>query len=86
MNDTVAQIFTWFLYVLIGAVIIRSLLSWFPVSPHNQFARLLRDFTEPLLQPVRRIMPNTGMIDLSAMVVIILLYVMIAVVNQAANS
>ncbi len=86
MNDTVAQIFTWFLYVLIIAIVVRSLLSWFPVSPHNQFARLLRDFTEPLLQPVRRILPSTGMIDLSAMVVIILLYVMITVVNQAASS
>lgn len=86
MNPNIASIFTIFLYILIVAIIIRSLLSWFPVSPRNQFAQLLTRFTEPLLEPVRRIMPRTGMIDFSAMVVIIVLYLMITVVNQAANS
>jgi uncharacterized protein YggT (Ycf19 family) len=38
--------------------------------------------TEPLLEPVRRIMPRTGIIDLSALIVIILLYVMISVVDR----
>lgn len=85
MNPTVASIFSTFIWVLIVAIIIRSLLSWFPVSPTNRFAQLLRNFTEPLLEPVRRIMPRTGMIDLSTMVVIILLYVMLTVVQTAAN-
>lgn len=86
MNHQVAQIVSAFLYLLILAIIARSLLSWFPVSPTNQFVRLLNQFTEPLLQPVRRIMPRTGMIDLSAMVVIIILYVMLNVVTRAAGS
>ena len=85
MNDSIALVFTTFLYVLIIAVVARSLLSWFPVSPRNQFARLLVDVTEPLLAPVRRVMPRTGMIDLSGIVVIVLLYVMIYVVNRAAS-
>jgi YggT family protein len=85
LNGTVATIFEVFIYVLIAAIIIRSLLSWFPVSPQNQYAKLLRDFTEPLLEPVRRIMPRTGMIDLSAMVVIIVLYLMLTVVQTAAR-
>ena len=86
MNHQVAQIVSAFLYLLILAIIARSLLSWFPVSPTNQFVRLLNQFTEPLLEPVRRIMPRTGMIDLSAMVVIIVLYVMLNVVTRAAGS
>ena len=86
MNHQVAQLVSAFLYLLILAIIARSLLSWFPVSPRNQFVRLLNQFTEPLLEPVRRIMPRTGMIDLSAMVVIIILYVMLTVVNRAAAS
>ena len=86
MNHQVAQIFSAFLYLLILAIIARSLLTWFPVSPRNQLVRLLNQFTEPLLEPVRRIMPRTGMIDLSAMVVIIILYVMLNVVNRAAGS
>jgi YggT family protein len=86
LNETVAQIFVWFLYLLIVAVLARSLLSWFPVSPRNQYVQLLVRVTEPLLEPVRRIMPRTGMIDLSGFVVIIVLYIMINVVHRAANT
>ncbi|MEO9255627.1 MAG: YggT family protein [Tepidiformaceae bacterium] len=85
MNPTVASIFSTFIWILIIAIIIRSLLSWFPVSPGNRYAKLLRVFTEPLLEPVRRILPRTGMIDLSTMVVIIVLYVMLNVVQRAAS-
>lgn len=85
MNDQIASIFILFLYVLIFAIIIRSLLSWFPVDRNNELVRLLNTITEPLLEPVRRIMPRTGMIDFSAMVVIIVLYIMITVVRTAAE-
>ncbi len=84
MNDTVASLFTLFLWLLILAVFLRSLLSWFPISQENEAARLLYRITEPLLEPVRRVLPRTGMIDFSGMVVIILLYVMIEVVQRAA--
>lgn len=86
MNHQVAQLFTWFLYLLIFAVIGRSLLSWFPINQDNQFAYVLRRITDPLIEPFRRIMPRMGMIDLSPMAVIIILWLMIAVVNQAAAS
>jgi YggT family protein len=85
VNDQVALIFTAFLYVLIIAIIVRSLFSWFPIDRNNQFYRLLEAITEPLLGPVRRIMPRTGMIDFSAMIVIVVLYVMITVVQVAAE-
>ncbi|MEP6871822.1 MAG: YggT family protein, partial [Anaerolineaceae bacterium] len=42
--------------------------------------------TAPLREPVRQVIPRMGMIDLSAMVVILLLYLMIYVVDKAANS
>lgn len=86
MNAQIATLFVVFLYLLIAALIARALMSWFPVSRDNQFVRVLIQVTEPLLEPVRRIMPRTGMIDFSTMVVIILLYVMIAVVQQAADA
>ncbi len=85
MNDQIALIFTTILYVLIGLVIARSLISWFPVSPRNALARFLYDTTEPLLGPVRRILPRTGMIDFSAMLVIVLLYVMIYAVRRVSS-
>ncbi|WP_322797449.1 YggT family protein [Tepidiforma sp.] len=84
MNDTVASLFILFLWLLILAVFLRSLLSWFPINQDNELSRLLYRVTEPLLEPVRRMLPRTGMIDFSGMVVIILLYVMMEVVRRAA--
>lgn len=90
MNDAVAQIFSAFLYILMLAIVARSLMSWFPVSQGNQFARVLFQVTEPILDPIRQLMNRLGlrfgMIDLSAMVAIILLIVMIRVVEQAATA
>lgn len=86
MNNQIALVFTTFLYVLIGAIIVRSLFSWFPnMDRNNQFVRLLDAVTEPLLQPVRKLMPRTGMIDFSAMIVIFALYIMVIVVQTAAS-
>lgn len=84
MNSTIATIFVDFLYLLIVAVVIRALLSWFPLSPRNQFVQFVTRVTDPLIQPVRRVVPPLGMLDLSSMIVIVVLYVMIFVVHRAA--
>lgn len=84
MNESVAQLFILFLWLLILAVFLRSLMSWFPISLDNEVARFLYRVTEPLLDPVRRVLPRTGMIDFSGLVVILLLYVMMEVVRRVA--
>ena len=84
MNSTIATIFVDFLYLLIAAIVVRALLSWFPLSPRNQFVQFVARITDPLIQPVRRVVPPLGMIDLSSMIVIVVLYVMIYVVRSAA--
>lgn len=85
MNDQVALIVTLFLYALIVAILVRSLFSWFPVSRDNEFARLLVTITEPLLAPVRQLLPRGLMLDFSGMIVIGVLYVMVIVVQNAAS-
>lgn len=84
--DIIAMVITTFLYVLLIALVIRALMSWFPGAGNNAFGQALRQITEPVLDPVRRVLPSTGMIDFSTLIVIILIYVMINVVNQAAAS
>ena len=86
MNDSIAQLFIIVLYLLTAAVVIRSLLSWFPVRQDNEFARILYRITEPLMDPIRRVLPRTGLIDLSGLVLIILLQVMIAAVRRTADA
>ncbi len=55
--------------VIMGA---RAVLSWFPPSSSGgglaTVNRLLMDLTEPVLAPLRRIIPPAGMFDLSFMV------------------
>ena len=61
--------------VLTFAVLARALMSWFPASPDNPLVRVLWQVTEPILAPLRRIIPRIGMIDITPMVAIILLQV-----------
>lgn len=65
--------------VILGA---RAVLSWFPVrpgSPIEGINRILFDLTEPLLRPVRRVIPPAGMFDLSFMIVF---FVLVLVYNS----
>lgn len=72
-------------YALIVAIVIRSLMSWFTVSRDNFFANLLQTITDPILAPLRRIIPRLNMFDLSPMVAIILLYVVVYLLQPFAS-
>lgn len=75
--EYVVQIIIILCYVLIVAIIIRSLMSWFPLDPNNILVNIVHTITEPILAPLRRILPRLEMIDLSPILAIILLYVII---------
>ena len=54
-------------------ILVRIILSWFPVSPGGAFGqvnRVLYQITEPVLGPARRIIPSLGPIDISPVVVL----------------
>jgi len=56
--------------------IARALLSWFRISRESSFylvARTIENLTEPVLAPVRRILPQTGSLDLSLLAVIVVI-------------
>ena len=50
-------------------IIIRVVLSWIKVSHSNPVIGMIYTLTEPVLEPIRRILPNMGGIDLSPLVV-----------------
>ena len=68
-----------FVTVLFLVVIGRVLISWVNPRFEGPVARFLYDTTEPLLSPIRRILPKTGMIDLSPMVLSMVLLILIRV-------
>ena len=62
--------------MLTAAIFIRVLLSWFPIDPRNPLVTLLYDITEPILEPLRRVVPRMGMFDLSPLVALLLIQVL----------
>ena len=65
--------------VLSLAILARVIVSWIPVGENSAFAPLVRmiyQTTEPILAPIRSILPNTGMFDLSPMIAIIVLMIL----------
>lgn len=71
LNPYVAQFSYLFIQMLIWAVVARALISFLPIDQSGSAYQLLYRITEPIMDPVRRFMPNTGMLDMSPLVVII---------------
>lgn len=62
-----------FLKVFFFALIISVILSWVAQGSHNPTAMLINQLCEPLLAPIRRILPSMGGLDLSPIVAFLLL-------------
>jgi YggT family protein len=71
------------IYLLSLAIFIRALLSWISPDPRNPIVQALDTITEPILQPLRQIVPRMGGIDITPMVAIILLQVVAQILLQS---
>ena len=75
------------LYLLMGAVFAQAILSW--ISPYTAVSSVLDVITLRFLQPLRRIVPMLGSVDLSPMLLLILcqlmLIVPVAMLESAAS-
>lgn len=66
--------FVQFLLMALWALVFgRMIMSWVDPSGRNQVSGFLVQATEPILAPVRRMLPKTGMIDWSGFIVLIVL-------------
>jgi YggT family protein len=69
-----AQFVEWLVYILMTAIFLRAILSFFAgQGTDNPIMRFLIEITEPILGPLRRVIPSVGMLDLSPFVAMILL-------------
>lgn len=84
-NQVVIPIFGYVLYGLIDfyvlLIFIRIIFSWAMVSYSNRVMRFLVDATEPLLGPLRGIIPRLGMFDISPIVAFIILWLFQAAIQ-----
>ena len=83
MANQILQILLMALQILTWALLGRALLSW--VDPRQQWAisRVLADLTDPVIAPLRRVIPPIGMIDISFIVAILLIQVLQRLLIQA---
>ncbi|MUI14276.1 YggT family protein [Massilia dura] len=63
----------WILYGFMILLVVEAIFSW--VNPHAPLAPFVRALNEPILKPVRRVVPLVGNLDLSLLVALVLLQV-----------
>jgi YggT family protein len=63
-----------FFTVLMTAILIRVIASWFGIGPYRRWMRPIMALTNWLIDPIRRILPPFGMFDFSPMVAWLVLY------------
>ena len=65
--------FQFLLMALWALVFGRMIMSWVDPTGRNQISTLLIQATEPILAPVRRVLPKGGMMDWSGLIVLVVL-------------
>ncbi len=87
MLGNVIQLFATLIRLYSFVLLARIILSWIPnVDRSNQIIQFIYNITEPVLEPVRRVIPRLGMIDISPIVVFIGLRMLQSILlNMAFN-
>ena len=75
-----ATVGRWALNLIVWLTLIQAVLTW--VNPMATVMPVLRTLTAPLLEPIRRIMPKLGGLDLSPLVLLVLAQIAIMVLNR----
>jgi len=69
--------------VLQLALFIRVISSWFRISPYSPWIRWTFQITEPILAPLRRVIPSVGMIDITPIIAYFILSLLSSVILSA---
>ncbi|GFO63957.1 YggT family protein [Geomonas paludis] len=78
--ELASGLLTIYKYILLASVII----SWVNADPYNPIVSFIYRVTEPALRRIRRYMPDTGMLDLSPLVLFALIYLVQIIVFDTA--
>jgi len=73
VNPYVAQFTQTFLTILTWAIVARALISFLPIDQGSTIYQVLFRITEPVIDPIRRVLPSTGMLDMSPLAALLVL-------------
>ncbi len=68
-----ANLLTIYGYIIIA----RALISWINPNPYNPLIRIIYAITDPVLEPIRRLLPDMGGLDISPFVALIIIWFVI---------
>ena len=70
--------------ILIWLIFITSAMSWFNPDPKNPIVKFLHALVDPLLHPIRTILPSSMGMDFSPMVALIVLMLLRSLINPSS--
>ncbi|MGA3342489.1 MAG: YggT family protein [Methylocella sp.] len=84
--DVVLIVLQLYVYVIIASAILSWLVAFNVVNRYNDFVRsiwnLVTALTEPLLKPIRGVIPNFGGIDISPVILLLLIFFVQRVIEE----
>lgn len=72
-----AQLLTWLVWVYTILLLVYAILSWIPELRLSSLERFLATLVEPLLMPIRRVVPPIGGLDIAFLILILALQFLI---------
>ena len=76
MGKFISDFFLLLIPILEIAIFVRIIMSWFDPQGQSRFGMILREITDPILLPIRRVIPSIGMFDLSPLIALLILQVL----------
>ena len=71
-----------FIIILIVAIFARTILSWFPTANTlNPLVAIIYQLTEPILLPLRKVVPRMGMFDFTPTIALLILFLVLALLG-----
>ena len=90
LSQVIGYLISIVIFLIIAQFVMSLLISFNVVNMHNDFVaaiwRAVNALLDPILNPVRRLMPNTGAIDFSPLVLIVLLNIVNIIFVNLANA
>ena len=82
MTEFIEIYASFLIYALNIAILGRVVMSWISPNGNDPLSGILMRITEPILAPIRKVMPSTGMFDFAPMVALFILnFVVARVIN-----
>jgi YggT family protein len=81
--DSLLNIVDLVITILIFMTVARALFSWIDPGMKTPVGKLLVQFTEPIIAPIRRVVPSAGALDFSPMIAVFVLIILRQMLNTA---